>query len=264
MRIALLDLTVLLCLSHKQVSAVQERNLCATWLSDQVCTAMAWLVARWGGVQARCRAGEDGEGARHASRAPAQNHSQNDGCTALILRAGRERDCPIQAPPVTRSSEGFRLGCVAAFLRALQPHESGLLSGRHCEARISRAAALHRRCTPRRLYRPVSAWARCTGLDSGDPRSRNQMDNTAPRCPQLKIHSANSGTTQTKSAVPRYWRMDTGAWPWTRCSALLACPSPHGRARTRRSTGECRGEGMGVEREHEPALHTGLGACGSC
>ena len=61
MRIALLDLTVLLCLSHKQVSAVQERNLCATWLSDQVCTAMAWFVARWGGVQARCRAGEDGE-----------------------------------------------------------------------------------------------------------------------------------------------------------------------------------------------------------
>ena len=35
-RAALLDLTVPLCLSHKRVSALQERNFCATWLSDQV------------------------------------------------------------------------------------------------------------------------------------------------------------------------------------------------------------------------------------
>ena len=57
---------------------------------------MAWCAARWGGVQARCGGRRRRRGARHASRAPAQNRSQNDGCTALILRAGRRASLPIQ------------------------------------------------------------------------------------------------------------------------------------------------------------------------
>jgi hypothetical protein len=47
--------------------------------------------------------------------------------------------------------------------------DTGLTRGRR-----SAPPLLTRPC----LYRPVAAWARCTGLDSGDPRSRNQMDNT--------------------------------------------------------------------------------------
>ena len=56
--------------------ALQERNFCATWLSAPVGTAMAWLAAREGGVQARCGAGEDGEGTARSTSAKADPLSE--------------------------------------------------------------------------------------------------------------------------------------------------------------------------------------------
>jgi hypothetical protein len=50
--------------------------------------------------------------------------------------------------------------------------------------------------------------------------------------------------------------MVTGAWPWTRCSALYWCV-PTGRMAEQghdEQHREGRGEGMGIERQREPTL----------
>ena len=57
-------------------------------------------------------------------------------------------------------------------------------------------------------------------MDSGEPRSRNQMDKTTT------VPTAKNSLCQfwkdsnQKRAVPRYWRMEMGACPCMRCSAL--------------------------------------------
>ena len=118
---------------------------------------------------------------------------------------------------------------------------------RRCErspnARGGRGRTRGRRSAPAvyagpRLYRPVSAWARWTGVDSGDPRSRNQLDTTTmlPTAKNSLCQFWNDANHQR--AVPRDWSMDTGpgrggaARHYTRVSH-----SPHGRARTPRTGG---------------------------
>jgi hypothetical protein len=70
--------------------------------------------------------------------------------------------------------------------------------------RCHRAAPV--RPTRPRLYRPVAAWARCTGLDSGDPRSRNQRDTTTTLPTAQNSLCQFWNDSNQKGAVPRYWR----------------------------------------------------------
>ena len=98
-----------LCRSYRHVSRLRERNFCATWLSAQMCTAMAVRAARWGRGTSQVWGQAKTARARHAPRAPSQARSQNDGCTALILRAGSRRaGCPTHVPSVTGSSSGLQ------------------------------------------------------------------------------------------------------------------------------------------------------------
>ena len=170
---------------------------------------MAWFAARWGGVQARCGGRRRRRGARHASRAPAQNRSQNDGCTALILRAGRRASLPHPSAACHKIVQRVSGSDVSHLFPVL----SSRMSRDYCQVAIARqgslrAAALHRRCTPRHVFtdpfphgRGARVWTQVTHA----PATRW----TTPRCcPRLKIRSANSGRTQTKSArCP-----GTGAW----------------------------------------------------
>jgi hypothetical protein len=79
-----------LCRSYRHVSRLRERNLCATGLSAPMGTAMAGLLLAREGSKPGVGQAKTAR-ARHAPRAPTQARSQNDACTALILRAGSRR-----------------------------------------------------------------------------------------------------------------------------------------------------------------------------
>jgi hypothetical protein len=70
------------------------------------------------------------------------------------------------------------------------------------------------------LYRPVSSCALCTGLDSGEPFSRSQIESTA-KAPTAKNSLCQFWKdSNQKREVPTYWSMETGGWPCSFCSSL--------------------------------------------
>ena len=128
--------------------------------------------------------------------------------TEIITTAAREPQgqssrIPQGMPPHFTNTDGepHSLTLVRSALNCTQDASAPSVFG--CFAALDR-----RGVAPR--YRPVSSCALCTGLDSGEPCSRSQIESTT-KAPTAKNSLCQFWKdSNQKRDVPTYWSMETG------------------------------------------------------